>query len=378
MDGPAQSRRPAVFAVLAAAVFGWQTYRASTPEATSAARAKTRPAIAVLGFKNLSGRPQSAWISTALTEMLSTELAAGEQLRPIGGETVAQVKQDLALTDADSFSRDTLQRIRNSAGADYVVLGSYLSTGSGAAGIRLDLRMQDAQAGEIVVAATETGRENDLPALVARAGAQVRLKLGVAGVSGPDAERARRRGAFERRGRALLFAGHPAIAVFDTIAARDFLDKAAAADPSHALTHSALAMALISLGDDIGARREAKRAFDLSQDLSRENRLFVEGRYYETESQWEKATNSYRALYGFFPDNLEYGLRLAAAQASSGRGREALQTLDGLRLLPKPAWTTPSLTWGKGTPPPPHRITRVCSPLPCAPKPKEWPTSHAS
>ena len=33
-----------------------------------------RPSVAVMGFKNLSGRPQSAWLSTALTEMLSTEL----------------------------------------------------------------------------------------------------------------------------------------------------------------------------------------------------------------------------------------------------------------------------------------------------------------
>src|SRR5262249_36180655 len=140
---------------------------------------------------NLSGRPQSAWLSTALTEILSTELAAGEQLRPINGDTVAQVTRDLAIGDSDSFSKDTLQRIRNSSGADYVVLGSYLATGGAENPIRLDLRMQDAQAGETVIAVSETGRESDLASLVARAGARVRRKLGVAGVSGVDAEQAR-------------------------------------------------------------------------------------------------------------------------------------------------------------------------------------------
>src|SRR5262249_13179878 len=40
---------------------------------------------------------------------------------------------------------------------------------------------------------------------------------------------------------------------------------------------------------------------------------------------------------GFFPDNMEYGLRLAAAQTSWGRGREALNTIEVLRRLPKPA-----------------------------------------
>jgi tetratricopeptide (TPR) repeat protein len=340
-------RAAAAAAVIAAVgFFGWQTYKPR--EGPASASAKARPAIAVMGFKNLSARPESAWLSTALTEMLSTELAAGEQLRPISGEKVAQVKQDLALGDADSFSPDTLQRIQTSAGADYVVLGSYLSTGAGENGIRLDLRMQDAHAGELVVAATEMGRESDLPALVARAGSRVRSKLGVAGLSGPDAERARAAAPSNAEAARYYSEGIRRLRLFDTVAAREFLEKAAAADPSHALTHSALAMALTSLGDDAGARRQAKLAFDLSKDLSRENRLFVEGRYYETENQWEKATTSYRALYGFFPDNLEYGLRLAAAQASSSRGREALETLDGLRRLPKPESEDALIDLGEG------------------------------
>src|SRR5205807_5605083 len=37
----------------------------------------SRPSVAVLGFKNLSGRNETAWLSTALSEMLTTELAAG-------------------------------------------------------------------------------------------------------------------------------------------------------------------------------------------------------------------------------------------------------------------------------------------------------------
>src|SRR6266542_6458012 len=95
-------------------------------------------------------------------------------------------------------------------------------------------------------------------------------------------------------------------------------------------------MALSSLGDDAGGKREAKRAFDLSKDLSRENRLFVEGRYYETIYAWEKAAGIYQALFGFFPDSVDYGLRLAAAQSSMGKGQDALHTLDQLRRLPPP------------------------------------------
>src|SRR5262249_31603309 len=53
-----------------------------------AAPSKTRRSVAVLGFKNLSGRADEAWLSTALSEMLTTELAAGEKLRTIPEENV--------------------------------------------------------------------------------------------------------------------------------------------------------------------------------------------------------------------------------------------------------------------------------------------------
>src|SRR5262249_16779733 len=39
-----------------------------------------RRSVAVLGFKNLSQRSDVNWLSAALSEMLTTELAAGEEL----------------------------------------------------------------------------------------------------------------------------------------------------------------------------------------------------------------------------------------------------------------------------------------------------------
>src|SRR5208283_2604851 len=69
-----------------------------------AAPVKARRSVAVLGFKNLSGRAEASWLSTALSEMLTTELAAGEKIRTIPGENIAQVMIDLSLADADSYS----------------------------------------------------------------------------------------------------------------------------------------------------------------------------------------------------------------------------------------------------------------------------------
>src|SRR3989454_3357744 len=126
-----------------------------------------------LGFKNLSGRPDEAWLSTALSEMLTTELAAGEKLRTIAGENVARTKIDLSLADADSYAPDTLARIRKNLGTDYVVLGSYLALGRDSGRLRLDLRLQDAAAGETLTSVSASGAEAEVSDLVARTGAKI-------------------------------------------------------------------------------------------------------------------------------------------------------------------------------------------------------------
>ena len=102
---------PVLMASTLALLLGITTwsYLIRRPAAHSrAASVPVRRSVAVLGFKNLSGRSDEAWLSTALSEMLNTELGAGEKLRMISGEDVAHTKNDLSLSDADSLGRDSL------------------------------------------------------------------------------------------------------------------------------------------------------------------------------------------------------------------------------------------------------------------------------
>ena len=91
----------------------------------SISRVRPRRAVAVLGFRNLTGRPEDNWLSTAFTEMLNTELAAGGGLRIVPGEDVARAKRELPLADEDSLAKATLERLRTNPGANVVVLGAY-------------------------------------------------------------------------------------------------------------------------------------------------------------------------------------------------------------------------------------------------------------
>lgn len=292
----------------------------------------SRRSVAVLGFKNLSDRQDTAWLSTALSEMLTTELGAGEQLRTIPGETVARMKTDLALTDMNSLSPDSLERVRRNLSADYVVLGSYLDLGKDSGGqIRLDLRMQDAAKSETIATVSETSSEQQLLDLVSRSGRQLREKLGVAEVralqstgirasvpSNPDAMR-------------FYAEGLTRLRTFDALAAKDALLRAVGADPSYPLAHAALARAWAGLGYNKNAEDEAKKAVDLGTMLSREDLAVVEGHYYEASQDWEKATQTYRSLYTSFPDNLEYGLDLVNAQIGGEKANDALTLLAKLR-----------------------------------------------
>ena len=298
---------------------------------------KIRPAVAVLGFRNLSGRQETKWLSVALAEMLNTELAAGEHLRIIPGEQIARASRDLPWGEADTLAKDSLLRLRSNLGTDYVALGSYTILEDGnQRRIRLDLRLQDAVAGETVAEDAVTGNEADLFDLISEAGSRMRERLAVGNISSEQAAQVRSSLPSNPKAARLYAEGLAKLESFDALSARDLLEKAIVADPKHALSHSALAEAWAGLGYDSKGRDEAATAFGLSHNLSREEQLSIEGRYRELSNDLPAAIEIYRTLRTFFPDDLGYALRLANAQSRSGQGKDALQTVALMRNLPEP------------------------------------------
>jgi len=315
--------------------------RTAPANTAAVAPVRMRRSVAVLGFKNISGRPEQAWISTALSEMLTTELAVGEQLRTVPGETVAQTKKSLALPDADSYGKETLGKIRTSLNADDVVLGSYVPLGEGQ--IRLDVWLQDTAAGETLASVSEKGSEDQIDDLVSRAGAELRAKLGAGAVSESQAVAVRATLPATSEAARLYAEGIAKMRAVDNLAARDSLQRAVAAEPKFPLAHAMLAEAWSNLGYDTKAREEAKTAVELATNLPREEQLAIEARFEEFSKAWDKAIEGYRALWSFFPDNPDYGIRLAMAQVASGKAKEALETVGVLRKLPAPASDDPRI-----------------------------------
>ena len=308
-----------------------------------------RRAVAVLGFHNVTGKTEDAWMGTALTEMMSTELAGGEKLRLVSGEDVAHLRVTSPWSQTDTLNLESTSRIGAALNSDYLVLGSYTAIGSGSrARLRLDVRLQDAQRGEIVVEIAEVGKGGDLFHLVSRVGARFRERLGVPQLE--EADEASVIASLPANSEAVRFyaLGLNKLRAYDYLAARDFFDEATKADPKFALAYSMLSRTDIFLGHDDQAKTEAKKGLELAGGLSRTQKMEIEASYYHAIADRARAAEIYRVLFGLFPDSLDYGLQLAKLQLESYQPDAALETIRHLRQLPPPASDDPGIDLREG------------------------------
>ncbi len=299
-----------------------------------------RRSVALLGFGNVSGTADVAWISTAISEILTTELGAA--LRVVPGEDVARARAELGLDRPHDPGAEALRKIGRNLGADLIAVGSYTVVGGPQSRLlRIDVRLFEAARAEVVAAAGATGTEAQLFDLVTRAAADLRRPLGLGELSPVQAVAVRASLPSKPEAARYYAEGLARMRLLDALAARDLLEKAVAADAKHPLPHAALAEAWTALGYEGRARQEAAKAAELAAGLPREDRLSIEARFHETSGDWDGAVERRRALFESFPDSLDHGLRLASAQTSGGRARDALVTVESLRRLPPPSADDP-------------------------------------
>jgi len=317
--------------IVIGAIVVWKRFSAvrpnPVPTSPAITAAKARRSFAVLEFRNLSGRREADWLSTAISQMLNTELASGGQLRAVRAEDVMRVKAETSLPANDSLPKETLGILRNNLGADMVVLGSYTSLGNNSnSQLRIDIRIQDTKNGTTLDSFAVTGTGSKLFDLISDAGARLRSGLDVREISAIEAGEVHSAMPSNPLAVEYYSLGLQRLRTFDALAAKELLQKAANADPAFPLVHSAIASAWSALGYDASALLEARKAFDLSAGLSREDRMWVEAQYRESSKQWTEAEKLYQALFELHPDDLEYGLRLARVQIATGQGKNALAT----------------------------------------------------
>ena len=259
--------------------------------------AVVRRSIAVLDLNNVSGLPDAAWIGTAVSVMLATELAAGEELRCVPGAEVAGARKDLGLVDTNRLARDDLRRLGSNLGADMILSGSYVLLAEAETRLlRLDLRIQSASTGETLASAGGTGMEAQLFELVyewVELSAKTR-----SGRSHPGSVARSRGDASPGSGsrKALFRRAFTATPLERSGSARFTIESYRAADPEHPLPHAALAAAWSDLGYEEKAQDSAARAIEFAGSLSSKERQLIEARFQEISKDWDRAIESYRSL----------------------------------------------------------------------------------
>jgi DNA-binding winged helix-turn-helix (wHTH) protein/tetratricopeptide (TPR) repeat protein len=284
----------------------------------------TPPSLAVLGMRNLSAASaNSDWLSTALTETLSSELEGSGGTRTIPSADVARMRRDLGLPTSAEYDGALLQRVRALLECRWAVTGSYLLAGDT---LRLDVRIQDLQSGAVISAINETGDVNHLLDLVARTGASLRQRTGQTATQAAVAHRV----SANSEALHLYATGVEHLRQWETAAAREALTEAARLVPDYAPIHLALSETWTRMGFDGQAREEARQAFEHKSELQGEQALRIEGRYAETSANWAKAIEIWQALKLVYPRQPEYAERLASALRSAGRPAESVAMLRQL------------------------------------------------
>ncbi|MCP4664590.1 MAG: protein kinase [bacterium] len=297
------------------------------------------PTVAILGFENLSEEGGSSWHSGALSEILTAELTAGQQIRLVSEERIAEVKNDFApdglnLGEPEGLNPDTLKRLKSHLTADYVLLGSYqVDSEAGEPQLRVHLRLQDADDGDVPWQETFDSPDGNLFALAAEAGDALRVRLDADALS-PE-QRSQVRALFPAGTEALrlYFQGRDLLRGLEVPEARNLLKQAVELEPEHPRPHTAMAAALLEAGYPGEAAEAAQTASELAANWPPRERLEIEARSHEIARSWSEAAKTYEELYRDFPD-ISYGLRLAEAWIEAGETEAAVETLDALRQLP--------------------------------------------
>jgi len=296
---------------------------------------RNRPSVAVMGFQNL-GKPEAQWLSNALSEMLCTELGSTTTLRTISADDIANAKVDLAILGAPTFNSSTLAKIRRMIHAEYVVSGTYVALGNAPSDkIRMDVRLQDANSGETLASFAEEGLLAELSGVLRRIADDIRGHMGAESQS--SAAQSASKSAFPSDPQAIQYYSDGLVKLrsFDALGAKSLFERSISLEPDFALPHFALAQTWSLMGYDQNARDECKQAIRLYANLPPVQQSSIEAFYRELNGEWDNAIDIYHSLSLLYPDEPNYALQLAGVQTRSGKGQQALATLDSLRSRPQ-------------------------------------------
>jgi DNA-binding winged helix-turn-helix (wHTH) protein len=281
--------------------------------------------IAVMDFVNVTGDPESAWLSAGIAETVTADLHALGHFRVVDR---ARVMEAVRRTDG------SVQQMADDLRARLVVLGSYQSSGGR---VRITARVADVVNGEALADAKVDGPLDGIFALQDQVVSQFSRELGL----GPgDAIRAGARDTSSLSAFKAFSEGSVRLESLDTreiphaIAA---FERAVSADPHYALAYTGLASAELAhyestRCDNEPARNVLQRAMDHARHAVQLEDTLAEAHaalalVLVSAWQGDAAAAEARRAVALEPSNWRHLFRLGHASWGEERLRAASQTL---------------------------------------------------
>jgi tetratricopeptide (TPR) repeat protein/TolB-like protein len=300
---------------------------------------KARRAVAVLPFQNLSGNREFAWVSAALAETVTSELAAGGEIRTIASDRVTRMLKDLSLAPQAEVAGKVVSDIRNNLGCDLILTGSYLEINGQ---IRLDVRLTDGVSPEPLATLSETDDTRNLLGLVVRTGAQLRARIGMPALRASQSEGIRSSISPDPNAAMLYFRGLAAARMLDRPAegilrAGNRGGQEVCACPFR----PGIRVGLFGTGQGCSARGETGvRQFARTvAGGPAEHR----GAILHSVLELGQGQRDDRQLWRQFPDNIEYILKIGQTAFNAVRGKDVLAAVEEARAMPAPARADPRI-----------------------------------
>jgi len=236
-------------------------------QARPAAAMTAKPRIVVAFFENNSGDEESAWLSSGLAEMITTNLARSDDLEVVATQRIYDLLAVAGEREPRAMDRSMAPELARWAGADIVIGGSVFKIGDN---YRIDAQAYDTASGTVTAAHTVEGDE--LFAMVDELTDGLRAGLSVGTIEEPTLEivTTSSEEAFKRyaRGRQL----HENL-MFEEAA--DEFRESLEADDGFALAHLRLAMSLLADDDEETALPHIDKAAEQVDRMPSAERLMT-------------------------------------------------------------------------------------------------------
>ncbi len=212
----------------------------------------TGPALAVLPFANLSGRPEDDWLGAGVAETLTTDVRGLAGVEVLSRQRVDEALRRLGGAPADDAAA---LRLARSIGAHWVLTGSAQRN---ADAVRLTARLLETASGSTLSSARLDGSAAELFQIQDRLVQAVVAGLSRPGTAPAPVEETRVVAAYEALAKGLLNVRSESYEALDR--ALLFFERAVAADPGYARAHLELGVALSSKAQYLNAPEEHERA----------------------------------------------------------------------------------------------------------------------